>query len=75
MELETSIRLGIKSRFGSMDFSTGDTTLGLWYFSLTISSEKWEIHAAVWMTSHLSFILSESHLLYFYNGYNNTFLS
>lgn len=27
------------------------------------------------MTSHMLFILSESHLLYFYNGYNNTFLS
>ena len=48
VELKTSIRLGIKSRFGIMNFSTGDTTLGLWFFSLTMSSEKWEIRAAVW---------------------------
>lgn len=29
-EVETAVQSGIKSRFGSMDLSTGDTILGLW---------------------------------------------
>ena len=36
VKVETASRLGIKSRFGVMGFfSTSDTILDLWFFSLT----------------------------------------
>ena len=34
VKVETASRLGIKSRFGVTGFSTSDTILGLWCFSL-----------------------------------------
>ena len=34
----TAVRLGIKSKLVIMGISTSDTILGLWFFSLTISS-------------------------------------
>lgn len=34
-EIETAIKLVIKSRFAIMYFSTSDSILGLWFFSLT----------------------------------------
>lgn len=38
---ETTIRLGLKSRFGITGFSTRDTILGLWFFSLIYSRNKY----------------------------------
>ena len=37
-KVETAVRLGIKSKLVIMGISTSDTILGLWFFSLTISS-------------------------------------
>lgn len=34
VKVKTAFRLGIKSRFGTMGFSTCDTVLVLWFFSL-----------------------------------------
>ena len=34
VNVETTIRLGIKSRFGIMGLSTSDTIWSLWFFSL-----------------------------------------
>ena len=31
-KIKTTIRLGIKSKFGIMSFSTSDTILDLWFF-------------------------------------------
>ena len=35
VKAETAIRLGIKSRFGILSFSTGDAIWGLWFLFLT----------------------------------------
>lgn len=34
VKVKTAVRLGIKSRFGTMGFSTCDTALVLWFSSL-----------------------------------------
>ena len=33
VKAETAVRLGIKSGFGNMGFSTSDTIWGAWFFS------------------------------------------
>ena len=35
VKVETAIRLGIKSRFGILGFSTSDAIWGLWFLFLT----------------------------------------